>query len=286
MNRGLSGSVEPWICPNCRAGVATPFCAQCGERPIKATDLTVRGAFDRVVHALTSVDGRVLRTFWRLLRHPGALTKAYVDGQRKPWAQPFQLFLIANVLFFAVQSLTGINVLGASLDSHLHHQDWQVLAQSLLDRHLQSAHASLAQYAPLFDRAVVLHAKSLVILMVLPYTGLVSLVFLGRNKRFMGHVAFSLHFFTFLMLLFSLAVLLAKVDTWFGGAGLDSNRVDNVVSAIDLVVSAIYIYLALGPAYGVSGTARVLASLLLSVAAPAIVLGYRFVIFLITLYST
>jgi len=51
------------------------------------------------------------------------------------------------VLFFAVQSLTGINVLGASLDSHLHHQDWQAVAQSRLDRHPQATHTSQAQYA-------------------------------------------------------------------------------------------------------------------------------------------
>lgn len=106
---------EPWFCPNCASNVATPFGAQCGERPIQAFDLTLRGVAARVLHALTGVDDHVMRAFRRLLRHPGTLTKAYVDGQRKPLGAPFSLFLmIANVLFFAVQSLTGINVLGAS----------------------------------------------------------------------------------------------------------------------------------------------------------------------------
>ena len=59
-------------------------------------------------------------------------------GQRKPYATPFAIFLIANVLFFTVQSLTHISVLGSTLDSHLHLQDWKDLAQALLDRRLQA----------------------------------------------------------------------------------------------------------------------------------------------------
>ena len=121
---------EPWFCPNCRVEVATPFCARCGERPIKTTDLTFGGALARILHAATSVDGRVLRTFLRLLRHPGTLTQAYVDGQRKPYATPFAIFLIANALFFTVQSLTHSNVLGSTLASHLHLQDWKDVAHA------------------------------------------------------------------------------------------------------------------------------------------------------------
>ena len=60
---------------------------------------------------------------------------------------------------------------------------------------------------------------------------------------------------------------------------------DNLLSAFNLVVSAIYLYLAVGPAYATSGWRRVAATLVLALAAPAIVLGYRFVLFVITLYA-
>src|SRR3982750_1679740 len=108
--------VPPWLCPNCRVQAATPFFARCGERQIKYEDLTFGGALARILHAVTSVDGRVLRTFRRLLRQPGTLTRAYVEGQRKPFATPFAVFLIANVLFFTLQSLTHTSVLGSTLD--------------------------------------------------------------------------------------------------------------------------------------------------------------------------
>ena len=247
---------EPWLCPNCRLEVATPFCPRCGERPIKTEDLTFGGALARILHAATSVDGRVLRTFRRLLLHPGTLTRAYVDGQRKPYATPFAIFLIANVLFFTVQSLTHVSVLGSTLDSHLHLQDWKELAQLLLDRRLQATNTSLAAYAPVFDRAVVVNAKSLVILMVLPFAGLLALLFLGRRRRFMVHLAFSLHLYAFLMLLFSLAVLFAAAVAALGGPGLESAAMDNGLSLFNLVASGIYIHAALGPAYDVAGASR------------------------------
>jgi hypothetical protein len=275
----------PWRCPNCRRDVESPFCARCGERPIAPADLTLRGALARLGHALTSVDGRVVRTFLRLVRQPGALTKAYVDGQRKPFAPPFSLFLIANVLFFAVQSLTGINVLGSSLDSNLHRQDWQAPAQALVAHRLEAAHTTLAAYAPAFDRAAIVNAKALVVLMVLPFAGLVALAFNGRQRSFMAHLAFSLHFYAFVMLLFTLVIAVTRAVMALGGPGLDAPAMDTALSLFNLAASGLYIHLALGAAYGVAGAERAVKAVLLVIAAAAIVIGYRFAIFLITLYT-
>lgn len=279
-------TVDAWLCPNCKVETLTPFCALCGERPIKRQDLTFRGVAARLLHATTSVDGRWLRTAWKLLRHPGALTLAYMEGARKPHAPPFQLFLVANVFFFAIQSLTGINIFGSSLDSHLHQQDWSALAQTLLDHRLASTHRSLEQYMPVFDRAAVLNAKSLVILMVLPFAGLLSLAFFGRHRPFMAHLAFSLHLHAFLMLVFCVAVLAAGADVLAGGPGLKSPVVDDVLSIFNVAACALYLYAAIGVAYGAEGWVRVVKVAALTIAVAVVVVGYRFVIFLITLYAT
>ena len=121
---------KSWNCPTCNREVVTPFCAECGERPLVARDLTLRGLFAQLFHALSSIDGRVIRSLRCLVNRPGALTLAYVQGRRVAWVGPFQLFLIANVLFFATQSLTGANIVGVTIDSHLNGQDWSELAQT------------------------------------------------------------------------------------------------------------------------------------------------------------
>jgi hypothetical protein len=266
--------------------VVTPFCPQCGERFLRADDLTLRGLFDNLFHTMTSIDGRLIRTAWCLLRRPGLLTVAYMDGRRKAYIAPFQLFLVANVLFFAIQSLTSTNIFGAALESHLHHQDWSVLAQSLVEERLEKTHTSLERYALVFDQAVVLNAKSLIILMAVPFALLLPLFFFRSRLPFTAHVVFSIHLYTFLLLLFSLALLVATLDVLLGGAGLKSARMDNVLSLVILVTCAAYLYLATGPVYGVSGPTRVVKVLALALSVGVLVLGYRFLLFLITLYGT
>ncbi len=277
--------VDPsWTCPTCNATVATAFCPACGERPVGPPDLTLRGLFAQFTKAVAGIDGRLIRSFWTLISRPGALTIAYVKGRRKPYIGPFQLFLIANVAFFAVQSLTHTKVLSSTLESHLHQQDWSELAQELVAHRLAASGKSLDRYAPLFDQAVVFNAKSLVILMVVPFALLLPLAFLRSRRPFATHVVFSLHFYAFLLLLFCVALAVAAIHVLLGGAGLESTRVDNVLTAINLAACTAYLYFATGAVYAAAGATRFLKAALLTVAVGAIVLGYRFLIFLITLY--
>jgi hypothetical protein len=266
--------------------VNTPFCPRCGEEPLALRELTLRGLAEKLLHAVTSIDARTARSAWKLLRRPGELTLAWTSGVRRAYVAPFQLFLIANVLFFALQWMTSENVFSSSLDSHLHHQDWSELAQSQLARRLEPTQMSPEQYAPLFDRAVVINAKSLILLMTLPFALLLPLAFLRERRPFMTHVAFSLHLYTFLLLVFCVALLAAKLSAFLGFGGLDAPMVDNVLSGANLAACAAYIYLAIGPVYGATGTLRATKALLLALAVAAIVLGYRFVLFFITLYTT
>jgi hypothetical protein len=275
-----------WTCPNCGIALTTPFCPGCGERPIGAIDLSLKGIAAQLTKTIAGVDGRLLRSVRALLLQPGSLTLAYGEGRRKPFIGPFQLFLLANVVFFAVQSLTHTRVFSSSLDSHLHHQDWSALAQELVGHRLAAANTTFDRFAPLFDRAVVLHAKSLVIAMAVPFALLLPIVFLGRRRPFSIHVVFSLHLYAFLLLLFCVALGIAAVDVFFGGGGLASARIDNVLTGLILVGSTVYLYLASGRVYGVAGWSRIARSLLLALAVGVIVVGYRFAIFVVTLYTT
>jgi hypothetical protein len=266
--------------------VTTAFCARCGEEPLQPRDLTLRGLAEKVIHALTSIDARAARSAWMMVRRPGELTLAWVSGIRKTYVAPFQLFLLANVLFFAIQSATGENVFSSSLDSHLHHQDWSELAQSVLSQRLAARQLTIEQYAPTFDRAVVLNAKSLILPMTLPFALLLPLAFLRARRPFMTHVVFSLHLYTFLLRLFCIALLAGKLSALLGFGGIDAPAVDNVLSIANVLLCAVYVYLAIGPVYGATGALRIAKTLVLVVAVAAIVLGYRFALFFITLYGT
>jgi hypothetical protein len=116
-----------------------------------------------------------------------------LQGQRKAYVGPVPLFLIANVLFFAIESLTGGRVFTTPLDAHLHTQPWSPFAGALVARRLDTMHSTIAVYAPVFNRAVALNARSLIIVMALSFVIAPTLLFVRSGRPFIAHAVFSLH---------------------------------------------------------------------------------------------
>src|SRR4051812_29860799 len=117
-----------WNCPTCRHDVHTPFCAICGERPASERDLTLVGFLEHLVRGITSIDGKLIRSFRCLIAHPGVLTVSYLRGQRKLYNTPIQLFFLANIPFFAVHIYTEAKGFSSPLASHLHPHPWSPFA--------------------------------------------------------------------------------------------------------------------------------------------------------------
>lgn len=278
--------IEQWACVTCRTSVATTHCPDCGESVIRTRDLGLRKLAIEAFHSLTDVDSRLIRSVRALLFRPGALTVAYLEGPRKPFIAPFQLFLLTNLLFFAVQSITRDKIFSTPLDSHLHGQDWSALARDLVAKRLDDKHMSLQVYTPLFDHVVGVNARSLIFLMVVPFALLLILIFLRSRRPFAAHIVFTLHFYAFQLLLLCLLLLILAVQTWIAGAAVLSATMDTALFAIQLVASAIYLYVATGKVYGVKGLRRVMTAAALVATAGCVVLGYRFALFVITLYGT
>ncbi len=274
-----------WTCPTCGTVVVSHFCPTCGEQSPDDRELTLRGLATQIIHTATSVDGKLLRSFVRLLRRPGDLTVAYLQGRRKPFIGPVPLYFMANLLFFASESLLGGAIVSTSLDTHLSRQPWSPWAQVLVPRRLEQLGTTLDAYAPVFDRAVALHARSLIILMALAFAVLPWLLFRGRGKPFAAHAVFSLHLYSFLLLLLCAANVIPALDARFP---LDEGRwqvVDNAVAMLVLLASAVYIYVATAKVYDARGPARVAQAAVLTLGVGSIVLGYRFALFLLTLYT-
>jgi hypothetical protein len=272
-----------WLCPTCRKPVSTGFCPDCGEQQRDTHTLTLRGLCEHLFEALTNVDGKLLRSFLWLVARPGALTAAYLEGRRKAYLGPVPLFLTANVLFFTTESLLGSGVFMTPLAYHLERQPWSPLATTLVANRLAELHTTLAAYAPTFDGALALHARSWIIAMALSFAVAPMLVFRKRHVPIAGHAVFALHLYAFLMLLLSAGV---AVEAAFGGPGAMPPLVDPIVSVSLLAACGAYLYVAVGAVYGSRGARRALETALLAACVAALVLGYRFALFVLTLYTT
>ena len=284
--RILRQNARVWTCPSCGSAIATTYCPVCGERSRDPRELTLRGLLGQAFEAFTNIDGRLLHSFRNLATRPGVLTVAFLEGRRKPYLGPFALFVVANVVFFAVESMTRGLVFSTPLDSHLHTQPWSALMLPIVSSRLLAQHTTLEAYAPRFDGAIALHARSLVLLMAFAFAPLPALLFRSDRQPFAAHAVFSLHFYAFLLLLLTIGSLVPAAGMPFGFARSGSERLDAVLSISLTLLSAVYLYFATGVVYGGTRGGRVLRAAALTIGAVAIVLGYRFALFLLTLLTT
>lgn len=277
---------QSWTCPSCGRDNTTAYCASCGERRRDASDLTLRGLVQQAVEALTNVDGRLLRTFRCLVTEPGALTVAFVRGRRKPFLGPVALFFVANVLFFAIESMSGGIVFSTPLASHLNQQPWSGAAQMLVTGRLAAEGTTLAAYTGRFDGAIALHARSLILVMVVAFVPLAAVTFRRGRRPFAVHAVFSLHLYAYLLLLFSLATLVPAAGMPFGEKRSGSQSLDAVLSIALIAACGVYLYRAIDRVYGGRRMSRACSAAALTTGVAAIVLGYRFALMLLTLYTT
>jgi len=274
-----------WTCPSCAATAASAYCPACGERRPDARELTLRGLAAQILHALTSIDTRLVRSFVCLLAQPGELTAAYLRGMRRPYLGPVSLFLTANVMFFATEALLGGRVFSTPLRSHLHEQPWSPWAATLVADRVAVLGTTPDLFAPKFDQAVALHARSLIILMALSFTPLPWLLFARRRQPIAAHAVFSLHLYTFLLVLLCGATAILAADGWLGGAGFNSRLWDNAMAIALLLACAVYLDVALARVYAARGWLCAIQGVLLAFGVAGIVLGYRFALFFIALYT-
>lgn len=86
-------------CPSCGEPVRGRFCPACGQ---SHADMRVpfgkwlRDYIDDTFH----LDSNLARSLALLVRRPGALTLAYLEGRRSVYVRPFRLYLTASFLYF------------------------------------------------------------------------------------------------------------------------------------------------------------------------------------------
>lgn len=88
-------------CLNCGHFVPDTYCSHCGQ-PNTEPRLTLADIFHDFIHMLTHFDGKFFQTVRILFTRPGYLTRAYLDGKRKQFLPPVQMYVFTSALFFFI----------------------------------------------------------------------------------------------------------------------------------------------------------------------------------------
>jgi thiamine biosynthesis protein ThiS len=285
-----SPSATGWQCPTCGALLTCKFCPDCGEKKSSSDDLSIRHFFTHALGEFFHFDSKIFRSFRLLFAKPGFLTAEYLRGCRKPYLHPFQLFFVANLIYFFVQPYTGWTGLRTTLDIQLHMMSYSGLASRMVADRIAAKGTTLAQFSPSFDHVVEVQARSLVLVMVFLYA-LVLAILQWRRKHFFGqHLVFSLHFAAFwltaiFVLLYPGFSLLLRFSIRHG-IHLPSINWDQFIFPFALLLLLIYSFLALRTAYRDSVFMSFAQALVLAFSFHYVLDIYRFVLFLTALYSS
>ena len=95
-------------CPTCQHQYQGDYCNNCGEKVFHPHDLSLPHLLEDAVDKFTHFDLKIPKSVL-LLFNPGYLTEKFLKGIRKPFANPIQLFLIANVLFFLMYKIVSFS---------------------------------------------------------------------------------------------------------------------------------------------------------------------------------
>ncbi|MFK5879068.1 MAG: DUF3667 domain-containing protein [Flavobacteriaceae bacterium] len=94
-------------CLNCGKPLASDdvFCSYCGQKNVEK--LNFSSFIGQLISGIFSYDSRFWTTFVPLLLKPGVISRNYIDGKRKRYVNPFQLYLQVSILFFLILGLTS-----------------------------------------------------------------------------------------------------------------------------------------------------------------------------------
>lgn len=272
------------------------YCAECGQAAPSDDDYSIRAHVADFFEHLTSLDGKIARTMWTLVRSPGLLTSDHLAGRRSRYVRPLQLFLLVNVLlFFAAPRVPLFSYSLANYSKFA--PPPPALVRSLVARAVpQHSPTADSVYARAFDDRVEAERKSLILFFAPALAVVLLVIFRGRGRDRQGqalartprvygeHLIFALHVLTF--------VWLVLVGWGALSAALTGRSIQRVVGKVLWVLLASYMLVI--PAYFVAATRRVYllsrmraiaVTIAVGVAFFGLLLVYRTLLFFITYYT-
>ncbi len=282
-------------CANCGSPVVRRYCADCGQAAPAPDDYSLGAHASELVDQVASVDGRIARTLWTLVRRPGALTAEHLRGRRARYLRPLQLFLIVNVLLFV--AAPRMPLFNYSLRNYLRYAPPSpTLVSSMVRRVTASdppvyAGVPIAEYAASFDGRVEAQRKSLILLFV-PALALVLRAMFARRAprdgaphRYGEHLVFALHLLAFVWLVLAGWGALAALNQSLGGVrGVGTAAMLAAVVALAAGTPA-YTATALRRVYGLSWPLALGATAALGLAFTALLVLYRSLLFFTTYWT-
>jgi hypothetical protein len=286
---GISSTLEGF-CPNCGAPVSGRYCHHCGQKQRTPHDYRLLHFLLHAFHELTDLDSKVLRSIRYLLFNPGKLTAEWRTGREESFIKPVRLFILVNIFYFIFLHFFPVISIVVPLDAQYRMEIYSHAIRPIVDEKIKSSHTTYDKFAKSYDEASSEQAKTLVILMVPLFALVLAVLYFFQHRYFVEHLVFSLHFYSFLLLLISLGLMVLTKLAVFG-AHLFGFKIQESIFHEDAwltyssgILIVVYLIVAIGRVYGGKWWINVLRALFLSYGVLIVLFLYRFILFFTAIY--
>ncbi|MBC7827098.1 MAG: DUF3667 domain-containing protein [Chitinophagaceae bacterium] len=170
---------NPINCKNCSNQFVGNYCNLCGEKVFHERDKSVAHFFDESFHFLTHFDNKFFRSIWVVFTRPAKISTDIVQGIRKKYFKPLNLFLIGVILYLLFPFFQGLNL---PLASHLK-EGYAPYTRYLVKYKMSSRQLNADEIAFKFNSKSPKFAKVL-LLVIIPLSGLALAALFFRNKNY------------------------------------------------------------------------------------------------------
>ncbi len=263
-------------CKSCNTDLLGDYCHLCGEKIVHENDFSIIKIIEQGIDIFTHIDSKIYKSAIALLFKPGHLSVLYVQGVRKSYMKPIQLFLLANVLFFLLLSSTDVFRKPSAwwFESS---NDMNVNIADLVLQKSNESNKSIREIALLYDQKSNTYAKTFVFSFI-PILGFVlSILFVFKKLQFGKHIIFAIHFFSFVLVV--MVIWAELVDNLF-------HVTSNLYYVIPIqIILFVYIILGLKKFYKTTWWYTIISSILLLLCFNYSLEIYRFLVSYLTLLS-
>jgi len=198
------------VCPNCGAALAGRYCAECGQKRIDEHEYSLGHFLAHSLHDLTHLDAKIFGSIIPLVAKPGLVTRDYLEGRRGRYLRPLQTFIILNVIFFLLASQLGMFRMTSKMFLESRPLFFAIESRPLFEAKQRESGKTPEAFTEKVDERID-HLKRSLLLAIIPlFAAVIALLYIGSGRRYIEHLIFSIHFYSF-WLIVTLAVPLAIV---------------------------------------------------------------------------
>jgi hypothetical protein len=219
-------------CQNCGANLYGNYCSNCGQKSSAIYEKSLKNILQHFIEELITWDSKFLQSLKYLFFKPGYLTHEYVSGRIVRYISPVKLFLFTSFVLFLIMIKSDPNQYEPLTSGD---ESENIFRNFILEQENKSE-KSKEMYIESFNNYFNDNITLYIFFIMFLFSLILKIVYIPKNYFYSEHIVFTLHFFTFVLWVFFVSIVLQDL----GG---------EVVLFFIYIIPSVYLFFAIKRVY-------------------------------------